>query len=55
MSMLTLHSKKVCGSLDAFGAQRRVGRIFGRKFQLVFKLLLLLCGQALKMLFENGA
>ena len=46
--------KKVCGSLDAFGAQRRVGRIFGQKFQLVFKLLLLLCGQALKMLLETG-
>ena len=46
--------KKVRGSLDTFGAQRRVGRIFGQKFQLVFKLLLLLCGQALKMLLETG-
>lgn len=46
--------KKVCGPLDAFGPQRRVGRIFGQKFQLVFKLLLLLCGQALKMLLETG-
>ena len=28
--------KKVCGALDALGAQRRVGRIFSQKFQLVF-------------------
>ena len=46
--------KKVRGSLDALGAQRRMGRIFSQKFQLVFKLLLLLCGQTLKMLLETG-
>ena len=46
--------KKIRGSLDAFSAQRRMGRIFGQKFQLVFKLLLLLYGQTLKMLLETG-
>ena len=46
--------EKVRGALDAFGPQRRMGGIFSQKFQFIFKLLLLLCGQALKMLLETG-
>lgn len=45
---------KIRGALDAFGAQRRMERIFSQKFQFIFKLLLPLCGQALKMLLETG-
>ena len=46
--------EKVRGALDAFGPQRRMGRIFSQKFQLVFKLLLLLGGQTLEMLLSGG-
>ena len=46
--------EKIHGALDAFGPQRRMGRIFSQKFQLVFKLLLLLGGQTLEMLLETG-
>ena len=45
--------KKIRGSLDAFGAQRRMGRILGQKLQFVLKLLLLLYSQTFKMILET--
>lgn len=46
--------KKILGSLNAFGAQRGMGRIFSQEFQLGFKLIFFLCGQAFKMLLKTG-
>ena len=46
--------EKVRGALDAFGPQRRMGRIFSQKFQLVFKLLLLLGVQVFLLLKYDG-
>ena len=45
--------KKVRGSLDAFGAQRRMGRIFSQKDQLLFQLFLFLFGQLFEIFLET--
>ena len=45
--------KKIFSSLDAFGPQGRVKRVFGRELQLVFKLFLFPDSQILTVMQEK--